>query len=368
MPLTPFPSSSSSTPSPTSLPPELWIRILAYNTDLTHLWTACRRVSPAFRAFAEQAFADTHLRTARIYFHLDKYNLGGSSRRPEIVTKFARFEAGRDKARVHFRVAGDKVEVPEFAIPTKSSNKKSQESKSRIARGSSRGKSKTPALAAAAGGLHALLLERWQQQVRDIRPECPNYVIQIGVMVNDTALPGLELELVQDSSASISFEWRGMLSAFFREQERLSRLADLWDCVPLDTSPESEGVSPERDVVLQLASGARAVAASGVAGIEPTVWTGKLWGMAEKGFRRRIRRARLREWYEGDEKMVWAIQTMEYLEGPPRLLKDVPGGRVGEKFFQYMYLPEYLLMDEWSSLQRIDAKTELVAMAGDERV
>ncbi|KAF2502978.1 hypothetical protein BU16DRAFT_521608 [Lophium mytilinum] len=322
----------SPTPSPSppylpSLPPELWIRILIYNADLTHLWTACRQVSQSFRAFTEQAFADTHLRHTTIYFHLDKYNLGGSTRRPEVVTAFTRFSPSRLKERVYFTQNQTDPEILQFSIKN-------------ISRGG-RGKPKETDVA----HLRKLLLERWRQQVQDIRPECPNYVIQIGDMVNDTALPGLELH--KDTDVEISFEWRSMLTVFFREQERMRRLAESW----------------HSDVAPQMAESRRKVAAGEMTLADQLVWSAKLWAGAEKGFRKAIRRARLREHYRVNEEMVWAIGSMEHLEGPARLLKDVPGGRVGEKWFQSMYLPEYLLMDEWSSLQRIDSKAEMVAMA-----
>ncbi|KAF2817287.1 uncharacterized protein BDZ99DRAFT_457038 [Mytilinidion resinicola] len=347
----PPPSTPAPSPPPPyipSLPPELWIRILTYNADLTHLWTTCRQVSQSFRAFTEQAFADTHLRHTAIHFHLDKYNLGGSTRRPEVVTTFTRFSSSRLKERVYFAHNQTDDEIPEFRIK-------------KTGRGG-RGKTKETDIAC----LRKLLLERWRQQVQDIRPECPNYVIQIGDMVNDTELPGLELD--EYTGVEISFEWRRMLDAFFREQERMRRLADSW--VGLQNADanglraeSSLGVSQHREVAPQMAESRRKVAAGEMTQADQLVWSAKLWAGAEKGFRKAIRRARLKAHYRGNEEMVWAIASMEHMEGPARLLKDVPGGRVGERWFQSMYLPEYLLMDEWSSLQRIDSKAEMVAMA-----
>ena len=75
-----------------ALPPEIWINILRYHNDLAHLWIVCRRVSPALRSCAEYAFGEYFLKDIRIDFQLEKYNLGGSSKRPEVPVEFDRLE------------------------------------------------------------------------------------------------------------------------------------------------------------------------------------------------------------------------------------------------------------------------------------
>jgi hypothetical protein len=80
-----------------SLPAEVCITIFRYHTDLAHLWLACRRVSPTLRACVEYAFSEYFLKDIHIDFQLEKYNLGGKSKRPEVSTAFARRGLGKEK-------------------------------------------------------------------------------------------------------------------------------------------------------------------------------------------------------------------------------------------------------------------------------
>src|SRR5436305_686445 len=121
-----------------SLPPELWIRILAHHHDLNHLWSTCRRVSSIFQAYVEQVFAEKHLRRTCIDFNLEKYNLGGKSRRPEIPTSFHRFS--KDKRRAYFK-----------------------DSRNEDALGSEE--------------LLEATKKRWSEQMKESKVECPHYTI-----------------------------------------------------------------------------------------------------------------------------------------------------------------------------------------------
>ncbi|EDU47876.1 conserved hypothetical protein [Pyrenophora tritici-repentis Pt-1C-BFP] len=79
-----------------SLPTEVWINILRFHTDLAHLWNTVRLVSSPLRACVERAFGEHFLPDIHIDFQLEKYNLGGKSKRPEISTRFARRGKGED--------------------------------------------------------------------------------------------------------------------------------------------------------------------------------------------------------------------------------------------------------------------------------
>jgi len=58
--------------------------------------------------------------------------------------------------------------------------------------------------------------------------------------------------------------------------------------------------------------------------------------------------------------MVWALDSLEFLERSSQPIKIIPGTRLGEPFYKVAYLPPCLLLDEWSSLHRIDVKMEQI--------
>lgn len=307
-----------------SLPPELWIRILTYNTDLTHLWTVCRHVSSHFRAYTEQVFADVVLRDTNIDFHLEKYNLGGKSKRPEVPTWFARFVHGiklengdREKTLVRFQDHRKKSDI-------------------------AGGKKKE----------YDRIMERWESNVKDWKPEMPNYTIRVGNMVNDTELPDLSIDI---ASRQVHFNWRQALTLFFREQALLRFLRSRWET-------ESEvimGKNKER-----LAKGEHLTADD-----YPMPRAA-----AEVEMRKQIRRKRLREYYVSNDRVVWAIGSLERFEnhsssyGSSKAFKlnpDLPGSGVGEKYFGSVNLVQELYLDEWSCMHRIDTKIE--HMKGEEQ-
>jgi hypothetical protein len=182
-----------------SLPPELWIRILSYHADLTHLWISCRAVSQSLRAYTEHVFAELHLKDTFIDWQLEKYNLGGKSRRPEIPTSFYRFSTDKGKRLAYFRDKREKNDVvPYNGVGKVKSNIKYQ-----------------------------MVVNRWKENVSSIRPEMPNYTIEVDGLVNDTAIPGVELNV---DDREIGFDWRGAFQAFFREQERIRVLKKRWVC------------------------------------------------------------------------------------------------------------------------------------------
>ncbi|KAJ4353552.1 uncharacterized protein N0V89_005282 [Didymosphaeria variabile] len=306
-----------------SLPPELWIRILAYNTDLTHLWTVCRHVSSHFRAYTEQVFADLVLRNTNIDFHLEKYNLGGKSKRPEVPTSFARFVHGiklengdREKTLVCFQDLRRRSEI--------AGGKKKEYNR---------------------------IMERWESNIKEWKPEMPNYTIRIGNIVNDTELTDLSIDI---ALRQIQFNWRQALTLFFREQALLRYLRSRWEAES-DTTMEA---NKER-----LAKGEHLTADD-----YPMPRAA-----AELEWRKQIRRKRLREYHADNERMVWAIGSLERFEnhsashGSSKAFKlnpDLPGTGVGEKYFGSVNLVQELYLDEWSCMHRIDTKIE--HMKGEE--
>ncbi|KAF2684194.1 hypothetical protein K458DRAFT_418499 [Lentithecium fluviatile CBS 122367] len=306
-------------PHTPSLPPELWIRILTYNTDLTHLWTTCRHISRTFRAYTEQVFAESVIRATYIDFALEKYNLGGKSKRPEIPTSFERFEAGvklegggRDRTTVWFRDKRKKGDV-------------------------AGGKKKE----------YDRIVRRWEDNVRGMEAQMPNYTVRIGNLVNDTALPGLE---ISTATRAIAFDWRRMYTLFFREQLLLRNLKTAW----------------QRTTLVQIAANnARLAKGEKLASSDyPPAWP-----VAEIECRKLVRRKRLADHYADNEEMVWAIASLKCFEnhgaagGSARAFKlnpELPGAGLGERWFGSVSLVQGLYLDEWSCMHRIDTKVEHV--------
>jgi hypothetical protein len=276
-------------------------------------------VSPAFRAYTEQVFVDSVIRNTYIDFHLEKYNLGGKSKRPEIPTSFSRFElglklegGGRDKAKAWFKDKRRKSDV-------------------------AGGKRKE----------YDRIMERWEGNVRGWKAQMPNLTIRVGNYVNDTELPGLEMNI---SDREIGFDWRRMYTLFFREQALFRTLKDAWE-----TATNKQIKSNNA----RIAKGEKLCTAD-----FPLPWP-----TAEIELRRQIRRKRLSEHYASDEAMLWAISSLKYFEnhggsaGSGKAFKlnpHLPGAGIGEKWFGSISLAQELYLDEWSCMHRIDVKAEHV--------
>jgi hypothetical protein len=297
-----------------SLPAEVWINVFRYHTDLAHLWNVVRRVSPTLRACVEHAFGEHFLKEIHIDFQLEKYNLGGKSKRPEVSTRLARRGKGKDKLTAWF-----KDERPDIGS-VKTEGKKEREHYHKVTR-------------------------RWEENVKNCKAEMPNYTISIGDLVNDTSLPDLSIDV---ATREINFNWKDMLQLFFREQERLRILKDEWH---IKTAKKIQANNA------RLKKGEK---------LMPTDYPPP-WSTAEAEIRKEIRRARLKQHYRDDEQMVWAIDSLKHFEqygaatGNTKALKlnpDLPGAGLGERWFGSMNLVQELYLDEWSSMHRIDTKVE----------
>lgn len=295
-----------------SLPPEIWINILGYHSDLAHLWNTVRRVSPTLRACAERAFGKNFLGDVHIEFLLERHNLGGKrgSHEPAISVAFERLGMGDKEMFAWFR--GHMVTVPWL-------------------------KDKTP----------EVIMQRWQENVETRKPELPNYTICIGDMVNDTHIPELTVDVEE---CEVQFNWRGMLQLFFREQAKLdAKKADLQRTYPSNPEP----------VASRTARGRKLISAE-----LPSSWQD-----TETECRKNIRRARLKEHYQGNAEMSWAIDSLKYFEkadlskwslASPKMLPHLPGAGLGERWFGSTNLVQELYLDECSSMNRIDTQLRLV--------
>lgn len=299
-----------------SLPPELWVNVFSYHTDLAHLWIVCRRVSSTLRACAELAFRDYFLHDVFIDFQLEKYNLGGKSRRPEVPVSFDQLDKCKERDMACYR---------------------DQRAKDAFVDGKTKGKE--------AQEHYARVLQRWEENVVGCRAEMPNYTITIGGLVNDTALPDLDIDI---EKREVRFNWRRMLHLFYREHDRLGSMKQTWQ------AETSKKIRANKN---RIKNGEKLMPAD-----YPSSWAA-----AEAQLRKEIRRARLKEHYRDNEEMIWAIESLKHFEeygaatGTAKAFKlnaDLPGAGLGERWFGSTNLVQELYLDEWSCMHRIDTKIE----------
>jgi hypothetical protein len=197
-------------------------------------------------------------------------------------------------------------------------------------------------------GEYEKVVDRWKENVTAVRPEMPNYTITIGNMVNDTALPGLLLNM---ADREVCINWRKMYQAFFKEQDRLRVLKKRWNV----------------EIAKKLEANRQRLAKGEKLTIDDLP---KSWQVVEIGYRKKIRRERLKEYYKDSEEKNWAIDSLKYYDESKasdgkslKALSEIPGAGLGERWFGSTYLLQSLYLDEWSCLHRIDTKRELL---GDE--
>ncbi|KAJ8112786.1 hypothetical protein OPT61_g4924 [Boeremia exigua] len=253
---------------------------------------------------------------------LDRHNLGGKRgpHEPAITLEFERISKGDEEAIAwfsgHFR--GHKVVDPKMIDKTK-----------------------------------AVINQRWHENVKNRKPELPNYTITIGDMVNDTHIPGL---VIASRDYTMQLDWRGMLELFFREQARLEALKARW----LGRHASSHQVVVSKDK-----KGRKPVKAGSAAS----------WRDIEADVRKDIRRIRLKEHYHDNAEMVWAIDSLKYFEKAdsakwssesPKMLPHLPGAGLGERWFGSTNLVQELYLDECSSMNRIDTQMRILNKLKDD--
>jgi hypothetical protein len=318
------PRESTRTPQCPSLPPEIWINIFRFHTSLTHLWTTCRRISTTLRACVERAFIEYFLREIHVEFYLDKHNIGRVKfkERREVSVTFDRVGTGEANKLAWF---SDKS-APPAATTTKTALPRR--------------------LSCSTETAHSKHMQRWEEKVHTSKPELPNYTICIGSLVNDTALPGLDVDV---KSHAINFEWRRALDLFFREETHLETLTARWHA--------------------DRACAAAANKARRAAGNPPLPTPPQQsFSAALVEMRRVTRRARLREAYTHDEEMQWAIASLRYFPTAPAkgasLLPDLPGAGIGGRWFGSVNRAQELFLDEVDCWNRIETRLGRVGKGG----
>ncbi|KAF2998924.1 hypothetical protein E8E13_006160 [Curvularia kusanoi] len=301
-----------------SLPPEIWIHIFSHCHDLSHLWNACRRVSPTLKACAERAFGVSHLKHVSIEFLLDRFNLGGKRgpHEPAITLEYQRLGKGDEEGVAWFSGHLRGYRVVDACVKDKT---------------------------------NSVIMTRWLENVKTRKPELPNYTISIGDMVNDTHIPGL---LVEEGGTEYTarLEWRGMLSLFFREQARLEALQTQHQTRHPPHHPTTTSHKPKPRKPL-------------LSGPHPH------WQDTCADIRRDTRRTRLKEHYTSNPEMLWAIDSLRYFEkndsskwssASPQMLPHLPGAGLGERWFGSTNIVQELYLDECSSMNRIDTQMRIL--------
>jgi hypothetical protein len=272
------------TPCFPQLPPEIWMNIFQFHTSLTHLWTTCRQVSSTLRACVEHTFSTLYLEDIHILFYVDRYNPGDRARF-QVGVGFGRLGTGESKELAWFS--------EEKEIERTEQKRILNDNPARII--------------------------RWEQNIGKMKPEFPAYTIRIGTMINDTALPGLKVDV---KKREISFEWRKALDLFFREEVRRETLYTRWKAE--SALPLGLGQVQDPEIV-------------------------------QFGMRRLARRTRVHEAYAHDERMAWATASLQHFRpGPAAILSpDLPGAGPDEKWFGSADIVQDMYLDEAICLNRI---------------
>ncbi|KAK0845671.1 hypothetical protein LTS02_015195 [Friedmanniomyces endolithicus] len=171
------------------LPLELWLRIFDITPDSAHLWTQGRRVCKTWHMWIPKTFATKYLQDRRLLtIRYGVCTVWSHDYRQVPVMTFDRFDVD-DTSRCIF------TQDLEYTEHEESLSQDTQ---------------------MAFDMLWELIRIRHEFNPKAIRvslEETP-HVISIGDNANDTELPALQ---VNTRRREISFEWKGMLDAFFRE-------------------------------------------------------------------------------------------------------------------------------------------------------
>ncbi|KAL0261830.1 hypothetical protein SLS55_003262 [Diplodia seriata] len=181
-----------------ALPVELWIRIISCITNsnvIPHVWLSCRRVSRCVRAATEEAFLHRHLKPRT---HVKFRDLGmvpdsaGWKHYLGLTLEFDRLSEDRTRA-----VFGNKRRIDDD-----DEDEEEEEEQEQV--------------------VEDALTARWRAAMKlyqgdgdGCRFDLSPYTITVRQIVNDTELPGLEVDY---EGREMSFDWRGMFDRLFGEE------------------------------------------------------------------------------------------------------------------------------------------------------
>ncbi|OJD37370.1 heterogeneous nuclear ribonucleoprotein r [Diplodia corticola] len=200
----PPPSSSESARRCPPLPVELWVRIIsniAHSNVIPHVWLSCRRVSRTVRAAAEEAFLHRHLKPRT---HIKFRDLGmvpdshGWKHYLNLTLEFDRLSEDRKRVVFSNRRALREEEEEEDEGEDEEEGRRHEKA------------------------VEDALTERWRAAMRlyqgngyGCRIDLSPYTITVRQIINDTELPGLEIDY---EAREMSFDWRAMFDRLFGEE------------------------------------------------------------------------------------------------------------------------------------------------------
>ncbi|RYP22003.1 hypothetical protein DL765_001909 [Monosporascus sp. GIB2] len=198
---------------PVELPVEVWAQIISFITDSRYLprtWLHFRRVSRAFKLATEMAFVSSHLPHADLIFREHRSSFHADLIFPKVVFKFDRLADG-DRSRAVFVRKHPAESLREISVVADCGG------------GGGGGGARDD------NNLFDLTMRRWRETLEPYAAHAARqqtsksapyawrpHVLAVRRVVNDTALPGLEVDYEKQE---ISVLWAPMLSLLFGEEE-----------------------------------------------------------------------------------------------------------------------------------------------------
>ncbi|RYP36274.1 hypothetical protein DL767_003427 [Monosporascus sp. MG133] len=204
--------------SPAELPVEVWAQIISFITDSRYLprtWLHFRRVSRAFKHATEMAFISSHLPHADLIFREHRSSFHADLIFPKVVFKFDRLADG-DRSRAVFVRKHPAESLREISVVADGGGGAARDDNNLFDLTMRRWRETMEPYAT-----HAAAQQQQQQTPKKSSPSSPSYawrphVLAVRRVVNDTALPGLEVDYEKQE---ISVLWAPMLSLLFGEEE-----------------------------------------------------------------------------------------------------------------------------------------------------
>ncbi|RYP74424.1 hypothetical protein DL770_007606 [Monosporascus sp. CRB-9-2] len=189
------------------LPVEVWAQIISFITDSRYLprtWLHFRRVSRVFKHATEMAFVSSHLPHADLIFREHRSSFHADLIFPKVVFKFDRLADG-DRSRAVFVRKHPAESLREISVVADCGGAQDD------------------------NNLFDLTMRRWRETLEPYATHAARqqtnkkssyawrpHVLAVRRVVNDTALPGLEVDYEKQE---ISVLWAPVLSLLFGEEE-----------------------------------------------------------------------------------------------------------------------------------------------------
>ncbi|KAK0661396.1 hypothetical protein DIS24_g2656 [Lasiodiplodia hormozganensis] len=275
------------------LPIEVWVRIISCISNsnvIPHVWLSCRRVSRAVRAATEEAFLHRHLKP-RTHIRFRDLGMvrdsGGWKHYLGLTLEFDRLSEDRTRA----------IFSNKNAIEDDDGDGEEEEEIER---------------ALTARWRSAMML--YQGNGDGCRNDLPPYTIAVRQIVNDTELPGLEIDY---EKREMSFDWRAMFDKLFGEEAYAMKL-----------NSQLRG-DAEQSKATEVQKSIKAGATELFHGISQMM---RIVAERERLAYRDARRLRIRRWYKKHENYELSQDYFDHDYQERQKLKDL---RVARKYDIY---------------------------------